>query len=199
MGAVLNDEEQEKAFATMLWKMDDPEIRLLDGFSPSCFGLDLPERLMWEAFVTRQDISHKKGWDTGRPSEPAFMDMNLHSTRSEKLPKSVVWQFDANNPMNPRGLLVAYEEEQVLPVVSDFDPFLIGTRGVTFKTLPHDQVSLVRWCLAMIEEVLGDPQPLPWTSRWLQVLKKESDKGFHPEIPKYGFGDETTYGIIDTA
>ena len=38
-------------------------------------GLDIPERLMWEALVVRQDISHKPGWETGRPSEPAFMDM----------------------------------------------------------------------------------------------------------------------------
>ena len=85
----------------------------------------------------RQDISHKKGWENGRPSEPAFMDMNLHATRSDKLPKAVVWQYDTDNPMNPRGLLVAYEEEQILPVVSDFDPFLIGTRGVSFKTLAY--------------------------------------------------------------
>ena len=44
-------------------------------------------------------------------------------------------------------------EDDVLPVCSDFDPFLIGTRGISFKTLPDDQVSLVRWCLDRINDV----------------------------------------------
>ena len=32
--------------------------------------------------------------------------------------------------------------------------------------------------------------------RWLHVLKEEARKGFHPELPKYGFGDPTSYGLI---
>jgi hypothetical protein len=36
---------------------------------------------MWEACVVRQDISHQPGWETGRPSEPDYMELNLRSTR----------------------------------------------------------------------------------------------------------------------
>ena len=53
-------------------------------------------------------IEPEDGWETGRPSEPAFMDLNLHATRDDKyVPKAVVWQYDARRPLNPRGLLVA--------------------------------------------------------------------------------------------
>merc|ERR1712232_104671 len=110
----------------MLWKMDVPEIYIHDNYAPVSFGLDLPERLMWEAFVVRQDITRQDGWETGRPSEPAFQDMNLQAVRSDTPPKPVIWQFDVSNPTNPCGFLIAYEEERVMPVVSDIDPFLIG-------------------------------------------------------------------------
>ena len=33
-------------------------------------------------------------------------------------------------------------------------------------------------------------------ARWLNVLKEESQKGFHPALPKYGSGDPTSYGLI---
>ena len=33
-------------------------------------------------------------------------------------------------------------------------------------------------------------------ARWLNVLKEEARNGFHPELPKYGFGDPTSYGLI---
>ena len=57
-----------------------PVLTPLDGCE-GAWGLEMPERLMWEAYVLRQDISHPKGWETGRGSEPDYMDMNLHSTR----------------------------------------------------------------------------------------------------------------------
>ena len=37
--------------------------------------------------------------------------------------------MDVINPIEPRKLLMAYEEgETVKPVVSDFDPFLVGSQ-----------------------------------------------------------------------
>ena len=50
-----------------------------------------------------------------------------------------------------------------------------------------------------IESVLDKPDALSWTSRWLEILKRASDEGFHPEAPPYGFGDPTTYGIFERA
>ena len=67
--------------------MDMPEIVILDdyvdGTKPS-FGVQIPERLFWEAFVMRRDISRKEGSpdDTGRPSHPTFQDMNFATLRS---------------------------------------------------------------------------------------------------------------------
>ena len=36
-----------------------------------------------------------------------------------------------------------------------------------------------------------------WNSRWLEVLSKENQRGFHPEIPAFGFGDPTSYRLIE--
>ena len=30
------------------------------------------------------------------------------------------------------------------------------------------------------------------------MLKEEARRGFHPHLPKYGFGDMTSYGLIGT-
>lgn len=70
------------------------------------------------------------------------MDLNLHSTRNILSdPRVVVWQYDADDALNPCGLLVAYEEDgRVCPVASDIDAFTIGSRGVRFEPLPADQV-----------------------------------------------------------
>jgi hypothetical protein len=32
--------------------------------------------------------------------------------------------------------------------------------------------------------------------RWLSILKEEAAKGFHPNLPPYGFGDPISYGLI---
>ena len=45
-------------------------------------------------------------------------------------PRVVLFQWDKTDPMNPLGLLIAYEEEKVVPVVSDFDTFLVGSKGM---------------------------------------------------------------------
>ena len=80
-------------------------------------------------YIHRQDCSLVVGWETGRDSEPAFLDMNRHSLRDGVAPPVVLYQFDPKDPMNPLGLLMAYAEERVMPVVSDFDTFLVGSKG----------------------------------------------------------------------
>ncbi|KAK3247033.1 hypothetical protein CYMTET_43457 [Cymbomonas tetramitiformis] len=191
----LNDEDFEEALLDMRFSMDDPQIHLIDGI-PEAYGVDIPERLFAEAFIVRQDISHEKDWETGRASEPAFMDLNFHATREGQLPKAVIWQYDHLRPLNPRGLLVAYEEERVRPVASDLDAFLIGTSGMGFEALPEDQIEMLRWLINHVEGVLSEPQPHGWTKRWLDVLKAESKIGFHPVIPKYGYGDPTSTSVM---
>jgi len=49
------------------------------------------------------------------------------------------------------------------------------------------------WSLQQTRKVLSKPAARSWTSRWLAVLK---DEAYHPETPKYGFGDPTSYILV---
>merc|ERR1719331_118673 len=100
-----------------------------------------------EAYLIQPDLSPVMGWETGRRSEPAYMDMNLHAVRESSEPKIVLYQNDESDCMNPRGLLIAYAEKYVKPVVSDFDTFLVASKGVQYKSLPEDQIKLCHWAL----------------------------------------------------
>jgi len=211
----LGEEEREVHLRAMQLKCSPPTIEELTISStmviPSgpkmggynvTYGLDMPERLVWQAFVVPADISHPEGWETGRASEPAFMDLNLHATRDAMEPLAVVWQLDSSRPMNARSLLMAHQDEArgVMPVVSDIDAFLIGSRGMApGPAISEDQVELVRWSLANIESVLREPKPQGWTKRWLEVLKREMASGFEPKMPPLGFGDERSYDIMAKA
>ena len=98
----------------------------MDNPSQSRFGIAVAERIFFKTYTTRQDISRSPDNDTGRPSEPAFQDMNFVCTRKYKGngPRAVVLQFSDNaaNELCPQNLVVAYEENgKVAPVTSDFD------------------------------------------------------------------------------
>jgi len=159
-------------------------------------GVSVPEPVLHEAYLMMPDLSPVMGWETGRRSEPAFMDMNLHAIRDASEPRVVLFQFDEADPMNPRGLLIAYAEECVKPVVSDFDTFTVASKNMCYEPVPEDQQKIVMWMLEHAENVLKTPDHNPWTVRWLEVLKKEGERGFHPRFPKYGFGDPTSYKLI---
>merc|ERR1712226_716351 len=85
----------------------DKQIKLIDNY-PGSHGLFLPERVMRVVYIDRQDISFLVGWETGRQSEPAFMDMNLHAVCGDSEPRVVLFQADSENPLNPHALLIAY-------------------------------------------------------------------------------------------
>lgn len=141
-----------------------------------------------------------------QPSLPGFQDMNFASLRHKPrkgAPRVVIYQnADPDSPMNPFELLMAYEEEnRVLPVVSDFDCFLVGTRRVNFTSpIPEEQLDIVHWMLSAIEKVLSSRQEEDsWTACWLNLLKDATKKGFHPRIPPLGFGDPKSYAIMKNA
>ena len=171
----------------------DP-IRIDTSYSHVC-GLDIPELLLREAYIMRPDITFQVGWETGRVSEPAFMEMNLHAVRSKNRPKVVLYQYDTGNPMNPHGLLIAYAEAMVKPVVSDFDTFTVGSSGMIYEPICEQQQALMRWSLERTEEILHSPSSSGWNTRWLEVLNEADRDGFHPEIPEFGFGDPTSYRL----
>merc|ERR1719262_495736 len=138
-------------------KIQKRVVEFTEEYQPQVFGLDVPEPLVREAYIMRPDLSPVMGWEVGRRSEPAFMDMNLHAVRDVSEPKVVLYQYDESDPMNPRGLLVAYAEQYVKPVVSDFDTFTVGSTGILYGKLPDEQVELVNWALNCAEGVLSEP------------------------------------------
>lgn len=86
---------------------------------------------------------------------------------------------------------------KVKPVVSDFDTFTVGSTGMAYEALEEQQVDLMLWSLARAEEILRTPGEKGWNSRWLEVLSKENQRGFQPTIPAFGFGDPTSYRLIE--
>lgn len=232
-----DDDAKQLALSRFMWELDDPTVTCLDDYAPKSFGIELSMRLFWEACVIRQSIVRGEGskYETGRPSAPAFQDMNISALQKKPVstqvhrekedgnggkksgddkPLAVIWQHaDASgDPLSPLTLLMAYEAKGcVLPVVSDFDCFLMGTKRVSYeKPMPDDQLDLTRWCISQIESVL-DAQNAPpgpgnepglspdWTNCWLKVLQKAAASGFHPVFPDFGFGDPKSYSIIEQA
>lgn len=172
------------------------EIHDADDYKPDVFGLDMPEALIREAYIIKADLTPVMGWETGRRSEPFLMDANMHAIRGKSDPQVCLYQFDESDSLNPRGLLIAYAEKFVKPVVSDFDTFTVGSKGMKYEELPPEQSSIITWLLQNAREVMADPDHNPWMSRWIQVLEREGAKGFHPVFPKYGFGDPVSYRLI---
>jgi hypothetical protein len=199
------DERRAAAQRATAWGCTDYALHPINDYVPrSIYGLDVPQRVLWETFVVRQDIAQEPGWETGRASEPAFMDLNLHAVRDGSIPTAAVFQDDGRNPLNPRRLLVAHEEADaygrgnVRPVASDLDCFLIGSKGMAMRgPLPPEQLDLIRWCLNQVENVLERPGSQGWTKRWLEILKKAAFEP--PSMPPYGFGDPQSYDIMAKA
>merc|ERR1719230_2510396 len=102
------------------------------------------------------------------------MEMNITGLRSHAEPKMVLYQSDASDPTNPHGLLVAYAEATVKPVVSDFDTFLVGSTDMRYEPTPDKQVELIKWSLKHTEALLETLNAKSWTTRWLEVLKQEA-------------------------
>jgi len=130
------------------------------------------------------------------------------STRNEPLPdeqRVVVYQQQKTlNPMEPRTLLVAYEENgTVLPVVSDFDCFLMGTRGLSYRYhLSGEQVELLRWLVRNIGQPLHERKVLgrhrSWSDAWVDVIKQSVLlDGYYPETPQYGHCDPVLYTVVE--
>jgi len=171
-------------------------IMPIDDF-PDVFGLEVPEAVMREIYIERAELAFIMGWETGRKSEPAFMDMNLHAVRSISDPRVVLYQYDMENPMNPHGLLIAYAEDYVKPVVSDFDTFTVGSTNTQYAKIHETLQDLNHWALDRTHEILRTPSTSSWSTRWLSVLREAHDEGFEPVVPKYGFGDATSYGLTE--
>ena len=204
------DEEQvEWALKQHKFEMQDPSILLLDEYQPQCYGIDVPDRLFWEGLVNKRSIKREVGspYETGRCSSPDFQDMNFAALRHEPTQdgrRVVIAQYvdpndEDSDPCSPLDLVMAYEENGcVMPVVSDFDCFMIGTRGVKYEDkFPETQVQALKWCISEIESILdGEQMKGSWTRCWLDVKKRNASKGTNPEVPPLGFSDPKTGEIM---
>ena len=162
-----DEESVEIAMQKMALEMKDPTIDLIDMYASSNkYGIEIQERLFWEGMVVRQNIYRKSGSsdDIGRTSMPSFQDMNFGALRepNNSIPytRAVIMHYKSSgdnnedhNPMSPLNLVMAYEENdpknnrcRVIPVVSDFDCFIVGTRGVKYEEeVPKDQIEILEW------------------------------------------------------
>lgn len=217
---------------SMRFESDDPNIYPIDEYisTQGVYGLDIPEKLFWEAYVENRDITFEAGseYDTGRPNMPEFQIMNMHTLQKRRKsqrsrwthtiddnPIPVLWHGgcgaigenspsdDVYDPMDPRGLLMAYEQnDKVTPVVSDFDCFLFGTKRVPYpRSYRERELSMLLQCIDTIGEILSsapdENESVGWTLRWLDCMKKlVNDKSFCGEMPKYGFADPRSYDVI---
>ncbi|GFH47816.1 hypothetical protein CTEN210_04292 [Chaetoceros tenuissimus] len=182
------------------WEVEDYGIhRLTEGG----YGIDVSERVFYQACVIDQHISRTGDLETGRASEPNFQAMNFDSTRSYSGigPRTVVYQVDDQDPLKPQTFVVAYEENKsVAPVASDFDCFTVGTRGVVYdEPMSNDQVELMKWMIESIDGLLEKPvSDRSWASHWFDVLDKKDDRKMI-DIPRFGFGDPKSYQIMEGA
>lgn len=212
---IVDDDKNEWALSKLIWDMTDSSIRTIADYAPTKYGMEVPERLFWEALVVRQNIEQQPGskFETGRPSEANFQNMNFAALRpgkDEDISKSrpVLMHYndpheERSNPFDPRSLLMAYEEHgRVMPVVSDFDCFIVGTRGVKYKSeVPDDQLAVTKWCIDQIETILDENTKTSssWTSCWLDVLKNAATSGNYPEVPPLGYSDPQSHRIMKHA
>lgn len=188
-------------------------IEFVDTYSNTShpvFGLDISECLFWESYVMMQDFSRPAGteWDIGRKSEFTFMDTNFKSIRhipQPDEPRVVIYQMSKDSPIEPRMLVLAYEElGRVKPVVSDFDCFLLGSRGVRYKSpISKDQAELVQWSVKNIGQLLDERAASRseegWMDAWFKILRSAALKGYYPTTPRFGNGDPKSYKIIEVA
>ena len=147
--------------------------------------------------------------DTGRQSMTSLQEANLNSLRTVPptcgRPRVVLWHFEEgsenrHSDLCPHNLLMAYEENgKVVPVVSDFDGFLMGTKRIRFdQGLPSEQVELVRAEIQIAKEILeGRASGDSWATRWMYAARDYKAK--QPPIPRFGFGDDKSYRIMEGA
>ena len=119
---------------------------LVDDHAPDVYGLEVSERLLWEAYVMHSDCSRPEGseWDVGIKSPVAYAQKNIDALQKwdafispPKGTHTVLYQLKESSPMEPRTLVMAYEERgDVRPVVDGFECFLFGTRGGMLPKFP---------------------------------------------------------------
>ena len=81
MGVSALRQERFMVLKRLLLDADNACIQNVDEYaSRNCYGIELPDRLLWQAFVVNRDIlrpPENEDLYTGRPPDPAFQAMNF--------------------------------------------------------------------------------------------------------------------------
>eukprot|EP00592_Proboscia_alata_P006518 CAMPEP_0194356026 /NCGR_PEP_ID=MMETSP0174-20130528/3836_1 /TAXON_ID=216777 /ORGANISM="Proboscia alata, Strain PI-D3" /LENGTH=965 /DNA_ID=CAMNT_0039125529 /DNA_START=599 /DNA_END=3496 /DNA_ORIENTATION=+ len=135
--------------------------------------------------------------DTGRPSTYSWQISNLKSlcnNNDDPKRRVVLWsQPDPCNPLGmcPYNLLMAYEENsRVVPVVSDFDCFLVGTKRIPITALSKSQVEMMKMCVTRCEDILDRKETGSFGNQWDETGGK---------LPGIGWGDRKTKKLMSSA
>ncbi len=226
----LREQQDQERESYMDGTSEDEPIYKVDDYQTTqgVYGLDISETLFYEGYMSRSDISRAGEYETGRISMPEFQDMNFQTLRKGRkkalvtttsdekgAPRPVLWHGGCGcvgevapkeyDPMSPLDLLMAYEENgRVVPVVSDFDCFLLGTRGVRYgEPLGAQELSMLSMCIGDIHDILSTPKEGNWTTRWLEVKKNHATYTHNvrgaQEMPPFGYADPRSYKIMTGA
>lgn len=174
---------------TTLYTLDDDVV--------DRYGIAMPHSALRKIFIEMQELGGASlhGWETGRPSNPAFQDFSLSALHSLEEPLVVLVQADTDCVFNPHGLLMAHREgNMVYPVVSDMDLFTFGFKGALFQSLPRDQLDLAAWTLSRCEHAMINSSGSSWARDWLAAVHKEPPP--QVKMPSFGFADPTSAEII---
>lgn len=173
-------------------------------FSHKLFRKDRPE---FSALVGSEH-------DTGRDSSSSLQDANFKALRYKPATadahRVVLFnQDDEVNPLCPHNLLMAYEEHgRVVPVVSDFDGFLVGTKRIVFDvSLPPEQLEILEGNILSAQEILeGRAMGNNWMERWLYASRDHLGQNNsritgkkRPKMPQFGYGDAKSYRLMEGA
>merc|ERR1712194_491297 len=110
--------------------MGKPEVRMVDDSAPNVYGLEIEEKLFWEAYVMQKDCHRPEGseWDTGTKYLLNFMLLNLRALQGVN--STHVWgppartgytlyQKSSSSAMDARTLVMACEEGENVRLVVD--------------------------------------------------------------------------------
>merc|ERR1719409_2287195 len=128
------------------------------------------------------------------------MDMNMRALREKRQADHshvVLYQSDRSHPMNPHGLLMAYNiNGSIRLVTGSFSAITFGRRGTQwFDALPAEQGEEATWCLAQAAGILQEPGADGWHVRWLEVLCA-SGLGHRSVEAAEAFGDSATRSLV---
>eukprot|EP00592_Proboscia_alata_P015112 CAMPEP_0194400088 /NCGR_PEP_ID=MMETSP0174-20130528/127015_1 /TAXON_ID=216777 /ORGANISM="Proboscia alata, Strain PI-D3" /LENGTH=1084 /DNA_ID=CAMNT_0039196557 /DNA_START=293 /DNA_END=3547 /DNA_ORIENTATION=+ len=199
---------KSKHFKTNHFTRKDDYIRVYDSFVTELRNAGFFEETTGEGFAQfwhslfQKDHPEKcvlvgSEHDTGRPSTFSWQESNLESLRNrnnKRKRRVVLWsQPDSCNPLGlcPYNLLMAYEENDlVVPVVSDFDCFLVGTKRIPIKSLPKPQFEMMKKCVTRCEDILDRKESGSFGDQWDITGGK---------LPGIGWGDCKTKALMSTA